>query len=81
MEFSIFQNKFQFEANNISFLFQALQSFSAALASCQLGPLMAQFGLSDEAVQAANSGGCRSHIYFLKFFKSILCNVCHSSLG
>lgn len=35
---------------------QALQSFSAAMASCQLGPLMAQFGLNDEAVQAAILG-------------------------
>lgn len=35
---------------------QALQSFSAALASCQLGPLMAQFGLHEDAVQAAVLG-------------------------
>lgn len=37
--------------------FQALQGFSAALASCQLGPLMAQFGLNEDAVQAAVAGG------------------------
>jgi hypothetical protein len=35
---------------------QAVQSFSAAFSSCQLGPLMAQFGLGDEAVAAANVG-------------------------
>ncbi|CAI9574096.1 unnamed protein product, partial [Staurois parvus] len=32
---------------------QALSMFSAALASCQLGPLMSQFGLPAEAVDAA----------------------------
>lgn len=31
--------------------------FSAALASGQLGPLMCQFGLPAEAVEAANKGG------------------------
>lgn len=31
--------------------------FSAALASGQLGPLMSQFGLPTEAVDAANKGG------------------------
>jgi len=31
--------------------------FSAALASGQLGPLMSQFGLPAEAVDAANKGG------------------------
>ncbi|XP_040187202.1 proteasomal ubiquitin receptor ADRM1 isoform X2 [Rana temporaria] len=35
---------------------QALSMFSAALASCQLGPLMSQFGLPAEAVDAANKG-------------------------
>lgn len=31
--------------------------FSAALASGQLGPLMSQFGLPAEAVEAAGKGG------------------------
>lgn len=31
--------------------------FSSALASGQLGPLMNQFGLPSEAVDAANKGG------------------------
>lgn len=35
---------------------QAMQSFSAALASGQLGPLMGQFQLGDPAVAAANAG-------------------------
>lgn len=35
---------------------QALQSFSAALASGQLGPLMQQFGLGDDATAAAAAG-------------------------
>lgn len=35
---------------------QALQGFSSALASGQLGPLMRQFGLDDDAVAAASSG-------------------------
>ncbi|XP_030067398.1 proteasomal ubiquitin receptor ADRM1 [Microcaecilia unicolor] len=35
---------------------QALSMFSAALASGQLGPLMSQFGLPTEAVDAANKG-------------------------
>lgn len=35
---------------------QALSIFSAALASGQLGPLMAQFNLSSECVEAANRG-------------------------
>ncbi|XP_012583611.1 PREDICTED: proteasomal ubiquitin receptor ADRM1 [Condylura cristata] len=35
---------------------QALGMFSAALASGQLGPLMCQFGLPTEAVEAANKG-------------------------
>ena len=36
---------------------QALRSFCAALASGQLGPLMGQFGVSDEAMTAAAQGG------------------------
>lgn len=36
---------------------QALQSFSSALASGQLGSLMHQFGLDDSAVAAAQNGG------------------------
>lgn len=39
------------------FSLQALSMFSAALASGQLGPLMSQFGLPTEAVDAANKGG------------------------
>lgn len=35
---------------------QALQSFSAALSSGQLGPLMHQFGLDETTVAAASSG-------------------------
>lgn len=34
-----------------------MSMFSSALASGQLGPLMNQFGLSAEAVDAANRGG------------------------
>lgn len=36
---------------------QALASFSSALASGQLGPVLTQFGLGDAAVEAANRGG------------------------
>lgn len=36
---------------------QALQSFSSALASGQLGPLMVQFGLSDDTIAAAAANG------------------------
>lgn len=36
---------------------QAVTSFSSALASGQLGPVLAQFGLGDAAVAAANQGG------------------------
>lgn len=45
-----------------------MSMFSSALASGQLGPLMNQFGLPAEAVEAANKGGerqpcfCRSDI-------------------
>ncbi|XP_034027673.1 proteasomal ubiquitin receptor ADRM1-like isoform X2 [Thalassophryne amazonica] len=35
---------------------QAMSMFSSALASGQLGPLMSQFGLPEEAVDAANRG-------------------------
>ena len=38
-------------------LLQALHSFSSALASGQLGPLMRQFDLDDAAVAAAENGG------------------------
>ena len=42
---------------------QAMSMFSSALASGQLGPLMNQFGLPAEAVDAANKGGqCFVHI-------------------
>lgn len=42
---------------------QAMSMFSSALASGQLGPLMNQFGLPAEAVDAANKGGqCFAHI-------------------
>lgn len=34
-----------------------MSMFSSALASGQLGPLMSQFGLPPEAVDAANKGG------------------------
>lgn len=34
-----------------------MSMFSSALASGQLGPLMNQFGLPSEAVDAANKGG------------------------
>ena len=36
---------------------QALSSFSTALSSGQLGPVLAQFGLGESAVEAANRGG------------------------
>lgn len=36
---------------------QALNSFSSALASGQLGPALGQFGLGDAAIAAANEGG------------------------
>lgn len=36
---------------------QAMQSFSAALGSGQLGPLMGQFGLGEAATAAATAGG------------------------
>ncbi len=36
---------------------QALGTFNSALQSGQLGPLMGQFGLSGQVVNAANTGG------------------------
>lgn len=36
---------------------QAMSSFSSALASGQLGPLLAQFGLPEAAQTAAGKGG------------------------
>jgi len=41
----------------VTMILQALQSFSSALASGQLGPLMREFGLDDSAVAAAQNGG------------------------
>ena len=38
-------------------LLQAMSMFSSALASGQLGPLLSQFGLPGDAVDAANRGG------------------------
>lgn len=39
-----------------------MSMFSSALASGQLGPLLSQFGLPPEAVDAANRGGdTRTH--------------------
>ena len=37
--------------------FQALSSFSSALQSGQLGPLMTQFGLGEDVANAAAQGG------------------------
>lgn len=45
---------------------QAMSMFSSALASGQLGPLLSQFGLPAEAVDAANRGGdahARTHTH------------------
>lgn len=39
-----------------------MSMFSSALASGQLGPLMNQFGLPSEAVDAANKGGKLSQL-------------------
>ena len=38
-------------------LFQAMNSFSAALASGQLGPLMNQFNLGEDVANASAKGG------------------------
>ena len=40
-----------------SILFQALSSFSSALQSGQLGPLMTQFSLGEDVANAAAQGG------------------------
>ena len=37
--------------------YQALSSFSSALQSGQLGPLMTQFGLGEDVANAAAQGG------------------------
>ena len=42
---------------NACCILQAMQSFSAALASGQLGPLMQQFNLGDDVANAAAAGG------------------------
>lgn len=42
---------------SVSLFLQAMGLFSSALASGQLGPLLSQFGLPAEAVDAANRGG------------------------
>ena len=46
---------------------QAVQSFGSALASGQLGPLMRQFGLSDDTITAAAASGST-----LSFFDSLI---------
>lgn len=48
--------------------------FSSALASGQLGPLMNQFGLPSEAVDAANKGGqlyIRKSVFYVQSVISI----------
>lgn len=49
---------------------QALGVFSAALQSGQLGPLMQQFGMSPEVVNAANSGDMEAFVRALQVSKS-----------
>jgi hypothetical protein len=49
----------------VSFL-QALSVFSAALQSGQLGPLIQQFGLGAEAVEAAQKGDMEAFIAALQ---------------
>lgn len=44
---------------------QAIGTFSAALQSGQLGPLMGQFGLGGQVVEAANTGSESNVIYSL----------------
>lgn len=51
--------------------------FSSALESGQLGPLMNQFGLPTEAVEAANKGGqytsnVHKLIWFIQFLNTCL---------
>lgn len=41
-----------------------MASFSSALASGQLGPLLGQFGLPQAAIDAANKGGRKRKIFF-----------------
>ena len=49
---------FDFDVNTSTvYLLQAMSSFSAALASGQLGPLMSQFGLGEDVANAAAQGG------------------------
>ena len=43
--------------NLMCLYFQALSSFSAALQSGQLGPLMSQFDLGEDVATAATQGG------------------------
>ena len=51
----------------VSFIFdQALSVFSAALQSGQLGPLIQQFGLGAEAVEAAQKGDMEAFISALQ---------------
>ena len=53
---------------------QALSTFSAALQSGQLGPLIQQFGLGQACVDAANSGGkilFYGYIVFLNNFSNL----------
>lgn len=45
---------------------QALSSFSAALQSGQLGPVVSQFQLSSEAVAAANTGDLEQFVKALE---------------
>ena len=52
--------------NTCLFFLQALNMFTAAFQSGQLGPLMAQFGLGDKATEAANKGGKDNRINKLK---------------
>ena len=63
-----------------------MHSFSSALASGQLGPLMHQFGLDDSAVAAAQNGGvllvlCRcdeiNRQCFLSFVRDDSCRSKH----
>ena len=48
--------------NRTSFYLKALSVFSAALQSGQLGPLIQQFGLGAEAVEAAQKGDMEAFI-------------------
>ncbi len=60
-----------------------MSMFSSALASGQLGPLMNQFGLPSEAVDAANKGGemCNNQhtIFIYKNFKeTVYRTICNN---